>query len=105
MDWNKFVKVFNIDIGGIEIKKEVSRCDVIMALLNEGEIAFKSKKGHLLSKLDNQEIRKIAFQMIREDTDEKIAKARTLLSQPSAEGNLIPLKKESSKDSPNGNNP
>ena len=71
MDWNKFIKVFNIDIGGIEIRKEVSRCDVIMALLNEGEIAFKSKKGHLLTKLDSQEIRRIAFEMIREDTEVK----------------------------------
>ena len=38
-DWNKFVKVFDLDVN-VSVKKEVSKSDVIMALLDEGEIAF-----------------------------------------------------------------
>jgi len=45
MDWNKFVKVYNIDIGGIEVRKEVSRADIIQTLLNEDEVAYKGSDG------------------------------------------------------------
>ena len=39
MDWNKFVKVFSLDVD-VQVKKEVSKADVILSLLDEGEIAF-----------------------------------------------------------------
>lgn len=38
-DWNKFVKVFKLDVG-VTVKKEVCKADVILALLDDGEIAF-----------------------------------------------------------------
>lgn len=38
-DWNKFVKVFNLDVD-VTVTKEVRKSDVILALLDEGEIAF-----------------------------------------------------------------
>jgi hypothetical protein len=43
-DWNKFVKVFNLDVG-VTVKKVVSKSDVILALLDEGEIAFRGFNG------------------------------------------------------------
>ena len=44
MDWNKFVKVFTLDVD-VSVKKEVTRADVILSLLNDNEIAFKGKTG------------------------------------------------------------
>ena len=44
-NWNKFVKVFNLDVD-VTIKKEVSKSDVILALLDEGEIAFRGFNGN-----------------------------------------------------------
>lgn len=76
MDWNKFVKAYKIDIGGIEVEKEVSRSDIIMTLLNEGEVAFKSEKGSLITKVDDEEIREIIFTMIRKRTENEIKKTK-----------------------------
>ena len=52
-DWNKFVKVFNLDVD-VTVKKEVTRADVILSLLNDDEIAFKSKNGTFLIKIDER---------------------------------------------------
>ncbi len=52
-DWNKFVKVFNLDVG-VSVKKEVSKADVILALLDEGEIAFNGgKQGRFVMKIND----------------------------------------------------
>jgi len=53
MDWNKFVKVFNLDVD-VQVKKEVSKADVILSLLDEGEIAFNGgKKGTFVLKIND----------------------------------------------------
>lgn len=44
-DWDKFVKVFNLDVD-VQVRKEVSKADVILSLLRENEIAFKGAKGN-----------------------------------------------------------
>jgi len=52
MDWNKFVKVFSLDVD-VQVKKEVSKADVILSLLDEGEIAFNGgKKGNFVLKIN-----------------------------------------------------
>ncbi len=52
MDWNKFVKVFNLDVD-VQVKKEVSKADVILSLLDEGEIAFNGgRKGKFVLKIN-----------------------------------------------------
>ncbi len=51
-DWNKFVKVFNLDVN-VTVKKNVSKNDVILALLDEGEIAFNGgEKGTFVLKIN-----------------------------------------------------
>ncbi len=51
-DWNKFVKVFNLDVN-VTVKKQVSKSDVILALLDEGEIAFNGgSKGKFVMKIN-----------------------------------------------------
>lgn len=52
MDWDNYVKVFNLSINDIEVKKEVSKADVIMALMSEGDIAFKFKGNQMVMKID-----------------------------------------------------
>ncbi len=53
MDWNKFVKVFSLDVD-VQVKKEVSKADVILSLLDEGEIAFNGgKKGKFVLKIND----------------------------------------------------
>ena len=52
--WNKFVKVFNLDVD-VTVQKEVTKADVILSLLDEGEIAFKGKRGHCFVMKTNDE--------------------------------------------------
>ena len=53
-DWNKFVKVFKLDVD-VTVKKEVSKADVILALLDEGEIAFNGgSKGTFVMKINER---------------------------------------------------
>lgn len=39
-NWNKFCKVFNLDVE-VSVKKQVTRSDIIQTLINEGEFIFK----------------------------------------------------------------
>lgn len=51
-DWNKFVRVFELDVD-VKVKKEVSKADVILALLDEGEIAFNGgNQGKFVMKIN-----------------------------------------------------
>ncbi len=43
-EWNKFCKVFNLDVE-VKIQKKVTREDIIQTLINEGEFVFKGKEG------------------------------------------------------------
>ena len=53
-DWNKFVKVFNLDVD-VTVEKKVSKADVIMAILDEGEIAFNGgSKGTFVLKINEK---------------------------------------------------
>jgi hypothetical protein len=53
MDWNKFVKVFSLDVD-VQVNKEVSKTDVILSLLDEGEIAFNGgKNGTFVLKIND----------------------------------------------------
>ncbi len=47
-EWNKFCKVFRLDVD-VQIEKRVTRADIIMTLVNEGEFVFKSKDGEWTS--------------------------------------------------------
>ena len=69
MDWNKYNKVYTIDIGGIEIRKEVTRIDLITTLMNEGELAFKSKTGNFVCDIKNEELRKLLIKNIEEESE------------------------------------
>ncbi|KKN50423.1 hypothetical protein LCGC14_0632530 [marine sediment metagenome] len=42
--WNKFCKVFKLNVE-VEVKKRVTRSDIIMTLVNEGEFVWKDDKG------------------------------------------------------------
>ena len=52
MDWDKYVKVFNLSINDIKVKKEVSKADVLMSLMSEGDIAIKLKRNQIVMKID-----------------------------------------------------
>ncbi len=62
-EWNKFCKVFNLDVE-VKVKKEVTRSDILQTLLNEGEFVFKDTRGwtqisleHLKGKATKKEIK------------------------------------------------
>lgn len=46
-NWNKFCKVFDLDVN-VTVKKKVDRTDIITTLLNEGEFIFKGSGGSLV---------------------------------------------------------
>ena len=51
-DWNKHMKVFTQEVG-VKVKKNVTRQDVLLSLLNDDEIAFKIKDGgHFILQLN-----------------------------------------------------
>lgn len=52
MDWDKYVKVFNLPINNIKVRKEVSKADVLMSLMSEGDIAFKFRNNQMVMKID-----------------------------------------------------
>ena len=75
MDWNKFVKVFSLDVD-VQVKKEVSKADVILSLLDEGEIAFNGgKKGTFVLKINDNwtfdMLKTLIWNSIREYKTEK----------------------------------
>ena len=43
-EWNKFSRVFNLDVE-VKVKKNVTRSDILQTLVNEGEFIFKGKNG------------------------------------------------------------
>ena len=43
-EWNKFCNVFNLDVEA-KVKKQVTRSDILMTLVNEGEFVFKGDDG------------------------------------------------------------
>jgi len=43
-EWNKFCNVFNLDVE-VKVKKQVTRSDILMTLVNEGEFVFKGDDG------------------------------------------------------------
>ena len=43
--WNNFSKVFNLDVQ-VNIKKLVSKDDIILSLLDDGDFIFKTKNSH-----------------------------------------------------------
>lgn len=70
-DWNKFVKVFSLDVD-VTVKKEVTKADVILSLLDEGEIAFRGKKGNMFvmkvtDKWDLDLLEKVILNPIKEE--------------------------------------
>lgn len=46
-EWNKFCNVFKLDVN-VEVEK-VTRSDILMTLVNEGEFIFKGKDGSYTS--------------------------------------------------------
>ena len=75
MDWNKFVKVFSLDVD-VQVKKEVSKADVILSLLDEGEIAFNGgKKGTFVLKINDDwtfdMLKTLVWDSIREYKNDK----------------------------------
>ena len=52
-DWNKYVKVFNLDVD-VTVRKEVTKADVLLALLDKNEIAFKGEKGCFVMKINDE---------------------------------------------------
>ena len=72
MDWNKYVKVFNLDVG-VQVKKEVTKADVILSLLDEGEIAFKGKKGGMfVLKINDKWDMKLIKTLIEKPLEEEL---------------------------------
>lgn len=43
--WDKFCKVFNVDVS-VSVQKIVTKDDIILSLLNEGDFIFMQQKGH-----------------------------------------------------------
>lgn len=43
-EWNKFCSAFKLNVE-VEVEKKVTRSDIIMTLVNEGEFVFKSEEG------------------------------------------------------------
>ncbi len=41
-NWNKFCKVFNLDVA-VTVKKQVTRSDIVQTLIREGEFIFKGE--------------------------------------------------------------
>lgn len=68
-EWNKFVKVFTLDVD-VSVKKEVSKADVILSLLDENEIAFNGKNGKFVikisDKMDAESVDKLILSSIRD---------------------------------------
>lgn len=62
--WDKFCQVFKLDVQ-VEVKKKVTRSDIIMTLVNEGEFVWKDDKGgwtsmclsHLKGKATKEQIK------------------------------------------------
>ncbi len=50
--WGKFCQVFKLKVE-VEVPKEVTRDDIILTLLKEGEFVFKQEKGHACICLDH----------------------------------------------------
>ena len=52
-EWNKFCQVFNLDVE-VKVPKKVTRNDILLTLLNEGEFIFKhSDNTHTCMNLRN----------------------------------------------------
>jgi len=74
-EWNKFVKVFNLNVD-VTVRKEVTKSDVLLALLDEGEIAFKGFRGHqfvmkIHDKFDLKLLENIIWKPIKDDLKKK----------------------------------
>ena len=72
MDWDNYVKVFNLSINDIEVKKEVSKADVIMSLMSEGDIAYKFKGNQMVMKIDKIKDLELLKQIIWKPIEEYI---------------------------------
>lgn len=74
--WNKFVKVFNLDVD-VTVKKEVSKADVILALLDEGEIAFRGFNGNcFVMKINEKFNLKLLEALIWKPVEEHLTKLK-----------------------------
>ena len=74
-DWNKFVKVFNLDVN-VTVKKEITKSDVILSLLDEGQLAFRGYKGNQMvftinDKMDLKLLEEFLFKPMKEYLKEK----------------------------------
>ena len=47
-EWDKFCNVFNLKVE-VEVRKEVTRMDILETLINEGEFIFKGRNGSFTS--------------------------------------------------------
>jgi hypothetical protein len=68
-NWDKFCQVFDLDVK-VSVPKKVTRQDIILTLLSDGEIAFKSKKGSFILQInkhwDYKTLKTLVWNGIRE---------------------------------------
>lgn len=75
-EWNKYVKVFNLDVD-VTVKKEVTKQDVILSLLDEGEVAFKGFRGEqFIMKINNKFNLELLEQIIWTPVKEYLEKSK-----------------------------
>lgn len=83
-NWNKFVKVFNLDVD-VTVKKEVSKADVILSLLDDGEIAFRGFGGNqFIMKINDKFDLKLLEQIIWKPVEEHLNKLKELKQKEEA---------------------
>lgn len=71
-DWNKHMKVFIHEVG-VKVKKNVTRQDVLLSLLNEDEIAFKIKGGgHAILQINKNYKKNIIKLLIEEPIQKRV---------------------------------
>lgn len=75
MDWSKFVQKYTLQVP-VDVTKEVNRVDVILALLDENEIAFRGNDGTLVMKITEDLDLKTIEQVIFNPIKEKLAKLK-----------------------------
>lgn len=90
--WDEFSKVFNLDIN-VTVQKTVSKDDIIISLLNEGDFISKFSNGHSKMNLEH---------MKGKCSKEKISVFREILWEPIEK--YLAIKRETTQSQEKTNN-
>lgn len=88
-DWNKHMKVFTHEVA-VQVRKNVTRQDVLLSLLQDDEIAFKLGDGStaifkISEKFDRKELLRLILTEPIMERAKKIKKEKLKLSKKTGE--------------------